>query len=125
MQPPVPAPRGLRRAVVLTLKPGWTFDASTRQFAGPKQESCTPGGLPPRTRVTPLVSGLAERPARARSRAARAQRDLQRYVHLVLPPGHDPEAYLEAVRAWPCAESAVAAPEISLPASAPPPRQPR
>lgn len=112
MQPPVPAPKGVRRAVVLTLKPGWTFDPSTRRFTGPKQATCAPGGLPPRTRVMPLVSGPAVGPARSRSRA---ERDLQRYVHVVLPPGHDPEAYLETVRDWPCAASAVAAPEISLP----------
>lgn len=122
MLPAVPPPPGLLRPVSVKLKPGWAFDVKARQFRGPGGEAFTPEGLPRGTRLEPTVPQLAGRP---RKTLSAAERDLQRYVQVVLPTGNDPEAYVQAIRAWPCAASATAAPAVSLPEAPAPPRKVR
>lgn len=117
MQPSVPPPPGIGRPVSIRMKQGWTFDTKGRRFRGPRGETFAPADLPPGARVEPTVPQLAGRSADALSAA---ERDLQRYLQVVLPAEHDPEAHVGAIRTWPSVESATLGPAVSLPG--PPPR---
>lgn len=119
MQPSVPPPPGVPRPVSVKLKPGWAFDAKARCFRGPKGATFAPEGLPARTRVQPTVPQLA---GKAPAALSAAERDLQRYVQVILPPDHDPDAFAAIARGWPCAASAEAGPAVSLPGPSTPRR---
>ena len=49
------------------------------------------------------------------SRLNDAERDLRRYMQVILPPGESTNKYLKVIRAWPSVEEAHAGPEVSLP----------
>lgn len=111
MQPSVPPPPGMPRVVSVKVKPGWAFDAKARCFTGPKGATFTPD-LPAGARLAPTVPQLA---GRAPGTLSAAERDLQRYVQVILPEDHDVEAFAAAAGRWPCAASAEAGPSVSLP----------
>lgn len=121
-QPSVPPPPGIRRPVSIKMKPGWTFETKGRRFHGPRGEEFSPEALPPGTRIEATVPQLAQERTGALSAA---ERDLQAFVHVVLPAGHDPEHHTTAIRKWPCVDTATAGPSVSLPASPGPPKPPR
>jgi hypothetical protein len=110
---PLPANSRIRRPVDLTLKLGWRFDPNRRVFISEAGERVTPrGDLPKGSRVVAKVPSLASADEASLSPA---ERDLRRYVQVILPPTVPPDRYVEAVRAWPCVERADLAPEVSLP----------
>lgn len=110
---PLPANSRIRRPVDLKLRPGWRFDQDRRIFISEAGERVTPGAeLPKRSRVVPTVPSLA---SADEATLSPAERDLRRYVQVILPPGEPPGRYVDAVRAWPCVEEANVAPEVSLP----------
>jgi hypothetical protein len=74
-----------------------------------------PTGLPKGSRIAYKVPSLAAADA---ARLSRPERDLRRYVHVILPAKETPGAYINALRGWPCVESATLAPDISLPTGA-------
>lgn len=119
MQPAVPPPPGTPRTITVTLTRGWAFDEKARRFRGPKAASFTPSGLPDGARVQHTVPELAGRPPAGLSPE---ERDLQRYVQVVLPAGTLPHDLLPAIRRWPCTDSAIPGPDVSLPGAPPPPR---
>jgi hypothetical protein len=43
------------------------------------------------------------------------ERDLRRYMQVILPAGESPAEYVNMIRDWPCVVEAHVAPEISLP----------
>ena len=110
---PLPANNHIRRPVDLKLKPGWRFDPDRRIFVSGAGERVTPGAdLPKRSRIVPTVPSLA---SADEATLSPAERDLSRYIQVILPPGEPPERYLDAVRAWPCVEQANVGPDVSLP----------
>ncbi len=110
---PLPANSHIRRPVDLKLKPGWRFDPDRRVFVSESGERVTPSAdLPKRSRVVPTVPSLA---SADEATLSSAERDLRRYIQVILPPGEPPHRYVEAIRAWPCVEQANVAPEVSLP----------
>jgi hypothetical protein len=110
---PLPANSPIRRPVDLKLKPGWRFDQHRRVFVSEAGERVTPGAdLPKRSRVVPTVPSLA---SADEATLSPAERDLRRYIQVILPPGEPPDRYVDAVRAWPCVEQAEVGPEVSLP----------
>jgi hypothetical protein len=110
---PLPANSHIRRPVELKLKPGWHFDTDRRAFVSEAGERVTPAAdLPKRSRIVPTVPSLG---SADEATLSPAERDLRRYVQVILPPGEPPERYVDAIRAWPCVEQANAGPEISLP----------
>lgn len=110
---PLPANSRIRRPVDLKLRPGWRFDQDRRIFISEAGERVTPGAeLPKRSRVVPTVPSLA---SADEATLSPAERDLRRYIQVILPPGEPPGRYVDAVRAWPCVEEANVAPEVSLP----------
>ncbi|MEZ5417416.1 MAG: hypothetical protein R2708_08735 [Vicinamibacterales bacterium] len=120
MQPAVPPPPGTPRTITVTLKRGWAFDEKARRFHGPKAAAFTPTDLPDGVRVQPTVPDLAGRPP---AELSPEERDLQRYVQVVLPAGTLPPDLLTAIRRWPCTDSAIPGPDVSLPAPPPLPRK--
>ncbi len=115
MFPAVPLPQGnpVRIPVEATLKSGWRYDARRRMFVSDKGMTFKPGGeLPKRSRIVSKVHGLVGSKARQLSAP---QRDLLRYLQVILPPDESAAAYVDTVRAWPCIADAQVGPDVSLP----------
>jgi len=49
------------------------------------------------------------------SKLNKAERELARDLQVILPAGEAPKCHVDAIRAWPCVESAQLGPDISLP----------
>ena len=112
MLPAVPPPKGLiRRSVDFKLKPGWRYDEREGVFVDARGGRFEPPSLPKKARILHKVPALARSSRRSLSGP---QRELQRYMHVILPPGA-PQRYEKMVEAWPCVEEAHVAPEVSLP----------
>jgi hypothetical protein len=95
------------------LKAGWSFDPTTRAFTSSSGETFSlRGQLPKGARVVHKVRSRGRADA---STLSAAERDLRRYLQVILPRGEPPAAHLRHVRAWPPVEEAHAAPDISLP----------
>ena len=111
----VPAPKGakVRRPVELRLKAGWRYDPERRVFLTPGGERCSPGpGLPRGTRIALKVPSLH----RVRGAAlSHPERELLRYVQVILPAKAAPADYVAAIAAWACVDEARLAPEAGLP----------
>lgn len=111
--PSVPPPGDIRRPVIGKLKKGWTWDKQAAQFVGPRGKIFDPHDqLPPDTHCGLNVPILAKRRATSLSPA---EKDLLRYIQILLPQGVEPEALAESIAQWPCFESAVASPRFELP----------
>jgi hypothetical protein len=115
MMPAVPLPRsaGIKTPVEVKLKPKYRYDSSRRMFESESGERFKPFGGPPKnTRIVYKVPALAEADP---ARLSKHEKDLRRYMQVILPEGESPVDYVETIRAWPSVEDAWVAPEISLP----------
>lgn len=122
MIPAVPPPEGLTgKSIDCKLKAGWRYDEARGVFRGAKGAEFAAPALPKKARLVYKVPGLARAQPRGLSAA---ERDLQRYMQIILPTAAAAKALLGAVKSWPCIEEAHLAPEISLPAAAAPPDRP-
>lgn len=116
MYPAVKPPKGLiARPVDFKLKPGWRYDEAERVFVSGRGARFAPPPLPKKSRIVYKVPTLAKA---AKEGLSKAERDLQRYMQVILPVSQAPEDLAPAVQSWPCVEEARAAPEVSLPAVA-------
>jgi hypothetical protein len=111
-------PRGsVRTPIDFTLKPGWRFDAKRRVFESDSGGKFSARGeLPEGAKIVYKVPNLARADL---STLNEAERDLRRYMQVILPPGKSPHKYLDVIRKWPPVEEAHVAPEVSLPAQLP------
>lgn len=115
MIPAVTLPEGsnVRIPVDLKLKPKWRFDPSSRVFESDSGKRFTPrGDLPKNSRIVYKVPSLAKC---HEAELSRHERDLRRYMQVILPAGESPAAYVNLIRSWPCVAEAHVAPEVSLP----------
>jgi hypothetical protein len=103
-------PPELRPHLVLKLKKGWAFDARRRQFVSATGKAVTTQQLIPQgAQVVHVTPSLAKADPKSLSAP---ERELARYVQLILPMGDDAAARVAAVRKWePVAE-------VSLPPQA-------
>jgi hypothetical protein len=109
----LPEKSKVRIPVDLKLKPGWKFDPSHRFFESDSGERFTPrGDLPKKSRIVHKVPSLVRADP---SKLSKDERDLQRYLQLILPASESPADYVALVRKWPCVAEAHIAPEMSLP----------
>ena len=109
----VPANAGIRAPVEVKLKPQYRYDSNLRVFESDTGKRFKPSGdLPKKTRIVYKVPALAEADAHALSKS---EKDLRRYMQVILPEGVSPADYVEIIRAWPSIEEAWVAPEVSLP----------
>src|SRR5262245_9796180 len=110
---PVPKRAKILRPVELRLKPGWRYDARRAKFVTDEGEQCAPGAdLPKGTRIAPKVPALV-RPGRAG--LSKPEKDLLRFVQVLLPARVSAADYLERISSWPCVEEVRVAPNIGLP----------
>ena len=110
---PVPGSAGIRVPVEVKLKPEYRYDSSRRIFESDFGERFAPnGGLPKNTRIVYKVPALAKTDV---GKLSKAERNLRRYVQVILPAGESPADYVDLIRAWPSVEEAWVGPEISLP----------
>lgn len=123
MIPATRKPGGTKIAVPIDvkLKPGWHLDPRRGVLESERGERFSPRGkLPKGTRTVLKVPQASVRATTSRSRA---ERDLERYLQVILPPGELAADHLATVRQWPGVEAAHVAPDVSLPGGAPaPPR---
>jgi hypothetical protein len=115
MIPAVPVSRniGIRTPVEVKLKPHYRYDSSKRIFASDFGARFKPSSdLPKRTRIVYKVPGLAEVDP---GKLSKWEKDLRRYMQVILPEGTSPADYVEIIRAWPSVEEAWVAAEVSLP----------
>jgi hypothetical protein len=116
MMPTVRAPQnaGIRTPVEVKLKPRYRYDSSRRVFESESGARFKPSGdLPKNTRIVYKVPSLAEANARSLSKW---EKDLQRYMQVILPEGVSPADYVAIIRGWPSVADAWVAPEVGLPA---------
>ena len=84
-----------------------------RAFTSDAGETFSPrGALPAGSRIVYKVPNLAQADA---SSLNEHERELRRYMQVILPHGESPAKYLRAVRAWPSVEEAQVGPAVSLP----------
>jgi hypothetical protein len=109
---PLPAKSRIRIPVEVKLKPGWRFDSRGRAFESASGERFVPRELPQKTRIVHKTPALARADA---SKLSGPERELTRYLQIILPEGESPERYVEAIRSWAPVEEAHVAPLPSLP----------
>ena len=115
MIPAVPPPRGsgIKTPVEVRLKPKYRYNSSRREFESDTGERFKPFRvLPKNTRIVYKIPALA---AADPASLSRHERDLRRYIQVILPKGESPADYVETIRAWPSVEDAWVAPQVSLP----------
>jgi len=121
MIPAVPAPTGLggiRTPIDFKLKPRWSFVAGAFESNAGRQ--FTPSDqLPDGTEIVYKIPSLVDVDLQSLSNH---ERDLRRYMQVILPMDQVPEQFLDVVRAWPCVAEAHVAPAVSLPSGAAPRR---
>ena len=113
MIPAIPPPKELSgRSIDFKLKPGWRFDEAKGVFIDPSGVEFATPRLPKNSRVLYKVPSLARS---ASTKLSGAERDLQRYMQVILPSPRSTKSVLQAVQSLPAVEEAHLAPEISLP----------
>src|SRR5262245_15310186 len=111
--PAIPPPKRLTgRSIDFTLKPGWRFDEKKRVFVDPRGAEFAAPRLPKNSRVLYKVPSLARSTSK---KLSSAEKDLQRYMQVILPSSRSTQTVLHAVQSIPGVAEAHLAPEISLP----------
>jgi hypothetical protein len=107
------APAELLRALSLKLKPGWRFDSAAGQFVSASGERLSIlDQLPKGSEIVPTAPALATaEPAKLSA----AERQMARYVQLILPKGAAAKELLPIVERWDAVEEVTLPPDISLP----------
>src|SRR3977135_1945192 len=116
MMPAVPLPGHIRVPLDLKLKRGWRFVPERRVVESDSGEKFAPR-LPRNTRIVYKAPVLARADEATLSKH---EKELRRYLQMILPPGESAADYVRIVRAWPGVEEVQVAPHVSLPS--PPPR---
>ena len=110
---PVPKDGSVRTPIDFKLKSGWSFDTKRRTFESETGETFSPRGeLPEGSRIVYKVPNLARADP---STLNEHERDLRRYMQVILPRGRIAREFLQTVRAWPPVEEAHVGPQVSLP----------
>jgi hypothetical protein len=111
---PVPENSGIRTPIDVKLKPKWRFNAKGGIFESDAGDRFAPrDNLPKGTKIVYKVPSLVKADE---TNLSKHERDLRRYMQVILPEDKSPANHLDAVRAWPCVAEAHVAPAISLPA---------
>jgi hypothetical protein len=117
MFPAIPPPKELtRRSVDFKLKPGWRFDEEKGVFIDPRAVEYAAPRLPKNSRIVYKVPDLARSPAK---KLSHAEKDLQRYMQVILPSSGAARSVLRALQSLTAVEEAHFAPELSLPSVKP------
>ena len=101
MIPAVRLPRSakVKIPVEVKLKPNWHYDPSRRVFKSDSGQEFSPvADLPKKTKIVYQIPSLVKA---NENRLSRDERDLRRYVQVILPGEESPGDYLDIIRAWP------------------------
>ena len=110
---PLPSDGRFPTPIDFTLKSGWAFDTKRRLFIAERGETFSPfSDLPKGTRIVYKVPQLARAD---RKKLSAAERDLTRYMQVILPAGAKASKYRAAVQSWPSVDAAQEGPVVSLP----------
>jgi hypothetical protein len=108
-------PHGIRPHLVGKLRDGWTYDSSAAVFVAADGRRFQPqAALPKGTTIVPMTPDLARSAAR---RLSPAERNLARYIHIILPRGRSPAVYLPRLVEWACLAEVRLPPDIDLPST--------
>jgi hypothetical protein len=113
--PAVPSPKdgSVRTPIDIKLRSNWSYDTTRRTFTSDANETFSARGtVPPGTRIVYKVPSVARADE---SRLNEHERELRRYMQVILPRSESPVKYLRTIRAWPPVEEAHVAPDVSLP----------
>jgi hypothetical protein len=111
---PQKIPRGVRPHLVGKLRDGWSYDPAVAAFVAADGRRFIPRAvLPKGTTIVHMTPDLARAPMRSLSPA---ERELARYIQIVLPRAKNPGAYLARLAAWECLAEVRLPPDIDLPA---------
>ena len=112
--PAVPAPKNaIGVPVELKLKRGYKYDSRKHVFESGSGATFNPhNDLPKDTLIVYKVPALA---AADEARLSKSEKELRRYMQVILPAGASPRDYVDIIRAWPGVEEASVGPEVSLP----------
>jgi hypothetical protein len=112
MIPGAPPPNTLAPSIAFRLRKGWNYDASAREFIGPKGRRVAAEGLPEGSRIEFKVPSLR---AKAANELTKPERALSAAMHAILPSGAQAERHIETVKSWAAVEDVSLPPRISLP----------
>jgi len=115
MTPGTPLPEGseVRIPVDAKLKEEWRYDPERRLFRSETGKRFSPReSLPKGSRIVYKAPILAEADPDGLSEA---ERDLRRYIQIILPKGKSAKDFVEEIRDWPCLQEAELGPDVSLP----------
>ena len=103
----------MRTPIDVKLARGWHFDTKRRIFESDAGGKFSPEGtIPKGSRIVYKVPNLARADD---SRLNEHERELRRYMQVILPRRESPAGYVQVIRGWPAVEEADAGPEVSLP----------
>jgi hypothetical protein len=115
MIPAVPVPKTAKIKVPLEVKlreDCW-FDPGKRVFRSNSGAEFSPRGkLPKKSRIVHKIPSLAQADPTG---LTKDERELRRYVQVILPGKESPAQYVKEIRTWPCVERVYVGPEVSLP----------
>lgn len=112
----VPARAKIRTPVEVKLKPGWEFDATRRVFVSDRGETFQPRGqLPKNSKIVYKTPALAPASRRGKAKLSDDERNLLRYLQIILPADEPPANYMKAIGDWPVVAEASLPPDVSLP----------
>src|SRR4249919_391545 len=98
MMPAVPLPQnaGIKFPVEVKLKPKYRYDPRRRVFESESGKRFNPSGdLPRNTKIVYKVPALAEADP---ARLSKPEKDLRRYMQVILPDGESPADYIKTIR---------------------------
>lgn len=106
-------PADIKPYLVVKLKRKWFYDLRRRMFVESSGKKFSPKeDLPKNTRIVYMTPDLAKKPMNS---LLKDERDLVRYLQVILPKGINPTKYLPILKRWKCTEEVRFPPEISLP----------
>ncbi len=106
-------PKNLKPHLNVKLKFGWRYDDAQRIFVSVKGKKLPPfKDLPRGTRIVYTVPHLAHMNEASLSQN---EKELSRFMQVILPKKSDTSKFLEILNVWPCFEEVNLPPEISLP----------
>jgi len=112
----IPAGAKIRVPVEIKLKPGWEFDAERGVFVSDRGEEFEARGeLPKKSEIVHKTPALAAAARKAKAKLSDDEKNLLRYLQVILPEDEPPAKYLKMIGDWPWVADANLPPAPSLP----------
>jgi len=110
---PLGKPKSLKPHLDAKLQFGWRYDDTKRIFVSVKGKKLSPFKELPRGSL--LVYTIPHLAHMKEASLSQDERELTRFMQVILPKRSDASKFLEILNDWPCFEEVKLPPEISLP----------